>query len=287
MNLERLLAYRIPAATSTATPRDAMLYALGVGVGDRPEHPNDLQFVFENGLKMLPSQVNVLCHPGAWMRDPGLEIDWVKLLHGEQGFEILKALRPGQTYLGETRVTGVLDKGAGKGAMLFVRKELHEVQDGRRGALVATIDSTYVLRGDGGCGSTVAEAPVPHALPDRAPDAFVALPTLARAALIYRLSGDHNPIHADPEVARKAGFERPILHGLCSLGVATRAVLRACCDDEPERLRSLKLRFSSPVYPGETLVTELWRDGAVVSFRTRVAERDVVVLNNGRAEIAA
>jgi acyl dehydratase len=287
MNLERLLAYAIPAVTSTATPRDAMLYALGVGVGDRPDDPRDLQFVFETGLKMLPSQVNVLCHPGAWVRDPVLELDWVRLLHGEQGFEMLKPLRPGQTYLGETRVTGVLDKGAGKGAMLFARKELHEVHDGQRGALVGTVDSTYVLRGDGGCGSTVTEAPVPHALPERAPDASVALPTLSRAALIYRLSGDYNPIHADPDVARKAGFERPILHGLCSLGVATRAVMRAYCDDEPERLRSLKLRFSAPVYPGETLVTELWRDASVVSFRTRVAERDVVVLNNGRALIAA
>lgn len=287
MNLERLLAYRIPAATSTTTPRDAMLYALGVGVGDRPEDPKDLQFVFENGLKMLPSQVNVLCHPGAWVRDPMLDVDWVKLLHGEQGFEMLKPLRPDQTYLGETRITGVLDKGTGKGALLFARKELHEVHDGQCGALVSTIDSTYVLRGDGGCGSTITAAPQPHALPDRAPDASVSLPTLARAALIYRLSGDYNPIHADPAVARKAGFERPILHGLCSLGVATRAVLRACCDDEPERLRSLKLRFSSPVYPGETLVTDLWRDGAEVSFRTRVAERDVVVLNNGHAVVAA
>ena len=142
------------------------------------------------------------------------------------------------------------------------------------------------MRGDGGCGGTIKEAPAPHALPERAPDTSVTLTTLARAALIYRLSGDYNPIHADPALARKAGFERPILHGLCSLGVATRAVLRACCDDQPDRLRSLQLRFSAPVYPGETLITDVWRDGEVASFRTRVAERNVVVLNNGRAIIA-
>ena len=112
------------------------------------------------------------------------------------------------------------------------------------------------------------------------------LPILSRAALIYRLSGDYNPIHADPALARKAGFDRPILHGLCSLGVATRAIIASCCNDEPERLQSLQLRFSSPVYPGETLVTDIWHDGAAVSFRSRVAERGVVVLNNGRAAIA-
>ncbi|NML43345.1 3-alpha,7-alpha,12-alpha-trihydroxy-5-beta-cholest-24-enoyl-CoA hydratase [Ramlibacter sp. G-1-2-2] len=285
MNLEKLLKFQVPAVEARMTAKDAMLYALGVGVGDRPEDPADLQFVYERAqpFKVVPSYVNVICHPGGWIMAPELEVDWVKLLHGEQGFEMHKQLKPDTSYVSSNQILGVVDKGAGKGAMLFLRKQLHEVGSGD---LVSTIDSTYVLRGDGGCGSTLAEAPAPHALPQRAPDAEVSLPTLQRAALIYRLSGDFNPIHADPAIARKAGFERPILHGLCSLGLATRAVLRACCDDDPERLKSLKLRFSSPVYPGETLVTEVWRDGREVSFRTRVAERDVVVLNNGRAVLA-
>jgi acyl dehydratase len=282
VKLEKLLRFQIPCVEAKLTARDAILYALGVGVGDRPEDPRDLQFVYEGSkpLKVVPSHANVICHPGPWVTAPELEIDWVRLLHGEQGFEMHKPLEPGLTYAGSNQVLGVLDKGAGKGAMLFLRKQLHEVGSG---ALVSTIDSTYVLRGDGGCGSTVSEAPAPHAIPDRAPDTSVELATLPRAALIYRLSGDYNPIHADPVLARKAGFEKPILQGLCSLGVATRAVMRACCDDDPARLRSLKLRFSAPVYPGETLVTDVWRDGEVVSFRTRVAERGVVVLNNGRA----
>ncbi|MDB5858280.1 MAG: Acyl dehydratase [Ramlibacter sp.] len=285
MNLEKLLKFQIPSMEAKLTPRDAMLYALGVGVGDRPEDPADLQFVYEGSrpLKVVPSYANVICHPGGWVMAPELEVDWVKLLHGEQGFEMHKPLEPGLSYVSSNQVLGVLDKGAGKGAMLFLRKHLHESGSG---ALVSTIDSTYVLRGDGGCGSTVNEAQSPHAIPERAPDTSVELATLARAALIYRLSGDYNPIHADPVIARKAGFERPILHGLCSLGVATRAVMRACCGDDPARLRSLRLRFSSPVYPGETLVTEIWRDGEVVSFRTRVAERNVLVLNNGRAVVA-
>ena len=282
MNLEKLLALEFPEIDCAATPRDAMLYALGIGVGDKPEAATDLQFVYENGLKIFPSQVNVICHPGAWLMNPALEVDWLKLLHGEQGFEILKPLEPGKTYTGRYKITGVLDKGAGKGALLFMRKELREKGDE---TVVSTVDSTYFLRGDGGSGGTVSQAPPPHALPDRAPDSSVTLGILARAALIYRLSGDYNPIHADPALARKAGFERPILHGLCTLGVATRAILQACCADQPERLKSLKLRFTAPVYPGETLVTDLWQDGSAISFRARVAERDVVVLNNGHAVV--
>lgn len=284
MNLERLLQYRFPELKYTITPRDAILYALGIGIGDRGSDSGDLQFVYEQGLKVFPTLVNVMCHPGGWARDPALEIDWVRLLHGEQAFEVHKALEVGKTYMGTYRVTGVVDKGAGKGALVFVRKELREKgSDG----VVSTVDSTLFLRADGGHGGTTREAPTPHPLPSRTPDCSIALRTLPMAALIYRLSGDYNPIHADPAAARAAGFERPILHGLCSLGIATRAILRACCDDEPERLRSLRLRFSSPVFPGETLVTEIWRDGDEASFRTRVAERGVVVLNNGRAIVAS
>ncbi|MCA0242702.1 MAG: MaoC family dehydratase N-terminal domain-containing protein [Proteobacteria bacterium] len=284
MKLDRLLDFQIPSPTATLTARDAALYALGIGVGDRPDDAADLQFLYERApsFAVMPSMVNVLCHPGGWIMAPELAVDWVRLLHGEQAFEMRRPLRPGTDYRADSRVLGVVDKGEGKGALLYLRKELREAASGE---LVSTVDSTYVLRGDGGCGSTMDAAPAPHALPERAPDQAVELATSARAALIYRLSGDYNPIHADPAMARKAGFERPILHGLCSLGVATRAVLRAACGDDPARLRSLALRFASPVYPGETLVTELWRDGEFVSFRTRVAERGVVVLNNGRARV--
>ena len=129
-------------------------------------------------------------------------------------------------------------------------------------------------------------APPPHPLPARVADEVIDRPTLPSAALIYRLSGDPNPLHASPDVAASAGFQAPILHGLCTLGVAGHAILRAACGNDSSRFRSLRLRFSSPVYPGETIRTELWRDGPVVSFRARVLERDVVVLNNGRAEVS-
>ena len=284
MNLDKVLGKQFAPIEHVVTARDCMLYALGIGVGDRPEDPRDLQFTYEKGLKFFPSLVNVIAHPGGWIQAPELAVDWVKLLHGEQSFTMHATLEPGKTYVGTYQVLDVVDKGPGKGALLFLRKELRE-----KGveAVVSTVTSTYFLRGDGGCGGTTAEAPTPHPIPDRARHLTCTLTTLARSALIYRLSGDYNPIHADPVLARKAGFERPILHGLCSLGVATRAVLASCCNDEPERLKSLQLRFSSPVYPGETLVTELWRDGDSVSFRSRVAERNVVVLNNGRAVVTA
>lgn len=283
MNLDKVLNWPFPLIEKEATPRDCMLYALGIGVGLRPEDQNDLQFCYEKGLKVFPAMVNVLCHPGGWLMDPALEVQWVKLLHGEQGLTIHKQLEPGKTYVGSYKVTGVLDKGEGKGAMLYQQKELREKDSNE---LVSTVTSTYVLRGDGGCGGNLKEAPAIHAIPERAADATCSLPTLPQAALIYRLSGDYNPIHADPALAKKAGFEKPILHGLCTFGVATRAIIQTCCGEDPSKLKSMNLRFSSPVYPGETIVTEMWKDGKVVSFRAKVAERDVVVLNNGRAEVA-
>ncbi|WP_346778703.1 MaoC/PaaZ C-terminal domain-containing protein [Burkholderia sp. Ac-20353] len=283
MNLDKVLAKQFPELEHPLAARDCMLYALGIGAGSQPDDPGQLQFAYEDGLKAFPSMVNVISHPGGWVKEPALEIDWVKLLHGEQSFEMHQPLEVGKTYIGSFRVSKVIDKGPGKGALLYQEKQLREKESMN---LVSTVTSTYVLRGDGGCGGTTTEAPSPHAIPDRPADARCSLPTLPQAALLYRLSGDYNPIHADPALARKAGFDRPILHGLCTLGVATRAVLQTFCDNDPLRLRSLGLRFSSPVYPGETIVTEMWLDGSIVSFSARVAERDVVVLNNGRAEIA-
>jgi acyl dehydratase len=284
MNLEKLLAKQFPSFEQVASPRDCMLYALGIGLGSNQTDPAELQFTYEQGLKVFPAMANVLCHPGTWVKEPELEIAWVKLLHGEQGIRMHRPLEAGKTYVSAYRVAGVLDKGEGKGAMLYFEKLLSEKDSGE---LVSTVTSTYVLRGDGGCGSTIAEAAPIHAIPERAADAECTLEVLPQAALIYRLSGDYNPIHADPETAKKAGFEKPILQGLCSFGVAARALLATCCGNQPERLKAMQLRFSSPVYPGETLRTEFWREGEVVSFRTTAVERNVVVLNNGRAEVAA
>jgi acyl dehydratase len=188
------------------------------------------------------------------------------------------------TVIGRTRVKEIFDKGEGKGALLFSERDVIDQSSGEK---LCTLTSTTFLRGEGGFGGPQGPTPEPHPLPDRAPDRAVDMPTLPQAALIYRLSGDPNPLHADPKVAAAAGFPRPILHGLCTFGVAGRAVLRTCCGNDPARLKTMQLRFSAPVFPGETIRTEIWQDGNTLSFRARVAERDLVVLSNGRATIAA
>jgi len=176
----------------------------------------------------------------------------------------------------------VIDKGPGKGALVLCERK---VTDQASGETIAVVTQTIFCRGDGGFGGPPREAPPPHALPEREPDAMCDLGTRPEAALIYRLSGDLNPLHADPAAAQKAGFPRPILHGLATFGVAGHAVLKTMCGYEPARLISFACRFSAPVFPGETLRTEMWRDGAIVSFRTRVVGRDAVAINNGRAEV--
>ena len=146
---------------------------------------------------------------------------------------------------------------------------------------------TIFCRGDGGFGGPPRQSPPPHPIPSRAPDAVCDFGTRPEMALIYRLSGDYNPLHAEPAAAKAAGFERPILHGLGTFGVSGHALLKTMCGYDPARLKSFSCRFSAPVFPGETIRTEMWRDGPVVSFRARVVGRDVIAINNGRAEVTS
>jgi len=263
----------------TYTVRDSIIYALGLGFGADPMDEGQLHFTFEErDFKAVPTMAAVLCTPGFWVRDPKSGVDWKRVLHGEQSIELHRPLPPAATVKARTRVTDIIDKGEGKGALLFVERTL---VDEATDESLATLKSTTFARGDGGFGGPAGPQPAPHVMPDCEPDSVCDLTTMPQAALLYRLSGDPNPLHADPEVAKSAGFERPILHGLCTLGVAGHAVLRTYCDYEVERFKSLRLRFSAPVYPGETIRTEMWKDGNHVSFRARAVERDVVVLNNG------
>jgi acyl dehydratase len=190
------------------------------------------------------------------------------------------------TVLGRSRIARIVDKGAGKGALVLVERK---VTDKTTGELLATIEQLNFCRGDGGysaSGDTSDEPPIsPPPVPERAPDAVCDLPTRPETAHIYRLSGDDNPLHVDPDIARHAGFERPILHGLATWGVAAHAVIKAMCGSDPTRLTLFRARFTAPVYPGETIRTEVWRANGAVHFRSRVVERDVVVLNHGYAEL--
>jgi acyl dehydratase len=280
---EKLLNLDIPTVEQTYTQKDAMLYALGVGLGVDPSDRDQLDFVYEKNLKVLPTFAVVLAYPGLWLRDLDTGIDAVKVVHGEQGLTLHQPLSPAGAVVGKSRVTGVVDKGEGRGALVTAERKIFAKGSGE---LIATVTQTAFCRGDGGFGGPSGPTPKPHELPARAPDFVCDLPTSPQAALIYRLSADINPLHADPELAKAAGFPRPILHGLATYGVAGHALLKAACGYDPARLKSLNARFTAPVYPGETFRTEIWLDGAVASFRTTAIERNVVAISNGRAELA-
>lgn len=284
IDYDRLKSWPFAPIEQHYSARDTILYALGVGLGSDPLDERQLRFVYEKDLAALPSMCVVLAGPGFWLSHPDTGVDWVRVLHGEQSFELSRPLPVEATVVGQNRVAEIIDKGPSRGALILTERVLRLKETGEQ---LAVLRSTTFARGDGGFGGPAVAAPAAHRLPERPPDASCVLPTLPQAALIYRLSGDDNPLHADPAVAREAGFRAPILHGLCTLGIATHAILRTCCDYDPTRLKSLALRFSAPVYPGEPITTDIWRDGPVVSFQARVTERDAVVLNNGRAELFA
>jgi acyl dehydratase len=284
IDVAKLKAWPFEPVEQRYSQRDTLLYALGVGVGHEPMDGDALRYVYEDGLQALPTMAVVLGSPGFWAKDPATGIDWVKLLHGEQSLELHAPLPAAGSVVGRTCVTAIVDKGAGKGALMYSQRELHDAASGR---LLALSRSVSFMRGDGGFAATGqpsdAAQPPRTATPDTPPDRVCELKTRPESALIYRLSGDYNPVHADPAVARAAGFERPILHGLCSFGVTGHALLKTLCGWDASRLREIGCRFSSPVYPGETLRVEMWQRGEAVQFRTWAVERNVVVLSHGSA----
>lgn len=277
---EDLLAHRFEPIRQTYAERDVALYGLGLGLGLDPQDTGALRYVYERGLQVLPSFLTVLAAPGFWWEASGLAVDWRRIVHGGQAFETLAPLPSAGTVVGHSVVRSVTDKGTGVGAIVTIERTIEHVESG---VLIGRLSSASFLRGDGGMGSAgpqpLDDAP---AAEDSGPAPIVVESvTSPQTALIYRLSGDLNPLHADPAAAATSGFPRPILHGLATFGVATRAVVKALCGDDAHGLRSLSGRFSAPVYPGETIRTEIWpRDGGGV-FRSRVVERDLEVLKSG------
>jgi acyl dehydratase len=282
INYEKLIRWDIPEVEQRLTRRDTILYALGVGLGADPGDTDQLRFVYEDGLQALPTMAIILGYPGPWHAHPDTGITRSHVVHGEQGLRILKPLPVEGDILGKTRVTGVVDKGRDKGALVMTECTVREKASGD---VVCALTSTTFCRADGGFGGPAGPVKAPHEVPESPPQHVCDLPTLPQAALIYRLSGDYNPLHADPAYARKAGFKMPILHGRCTFSITGHAILKTLCGYDPSRFVAMEGRFSAPVYPGETIRTEMWRDGNVVSFRSTVPARGVTVLNNGRAEI--
>ncbi len=284
ISYEALMNRAFAPVEQTYTTRDTILYALGIGLGADPLDRGQLRFVYEDGLQMLPTMPAILGYPGFWAREPDTGIDWKRLVHAEQAFVLHRRFAPQGRVIGRNRVSALYDKGAGKGALLCQERL---VVDAASGETLATVSQTTFLRGDGGFGAPPGSPPAPHPIPERAPDAVCDLPTLPQAALIYRLSGDFNPLHVDPEVARTAGFPRPILHGMCTFGVAAHAVLRTLLSYDSAPFAGMRARFTAPALPGDTIRTELWVDGTVVLLRCTAVERNAIVLNAGRVDLHA
>jgi acyl dehydratase len=277
LDYHRLMAMPTLDVRHEISERDTILYALGIGA-------RELGYVYEDGLEAFPTIAAVVTYPGFFAKDPKYGLTWQKVLHAEQSVEIHRPFPSSGAFHASTKIDEIFDKGADKGAIMEVSRVIYE--DGSPEP-VATVRSRSFLRGDGGFGNMgQGRPPAPHAIPDdRAPDISVRLPTHEDQALIYRLSGDYNPLHIDPEVARSAGFDRPILHGLCTYGVVGRALVQSVCEGRAARLKRMDVRFSSPVYPGEAVTTEVWHEGeGRAAFRARIESRDVTVINNGLLE---
>jgi acyl dehydratase len=282
LDANRLLGYPVPEIRQRYTARDSAFYALSVGMGRDPLDESRLAFVDPSrgeAQRALPSMALVLGYPGFWLVRPDTTVDPTRALHGTQAIEWHRTLPACGEVIGRTRVVRVVDRGEGKHAMVVSQRQ---IVDARTGDVYATLSQVHVLRGQGGFGGDSGPLPPSHPLPGETPRWQVDVATYPEQALLYRLNGDLFALHADPAMARKSGFARPLLHGMCVAGIATQVLMRLLADDDPSRLRSIEMRFSAPIFPGETVRVEAWSDG---SFRARCAERDEVVLDNGRLQL--
>jgi len=279
IDYDDLISRRVTDRTFSYTDTQILLYNLGVGMGRDPLDEAELPFVFERpALRAVPSAATVLSMGGGGNLLAGVPIKWNLVLHGEQRLTLHQPLPAAADLLSTTFVSEVLDKGADKGALITIRSEVRLAS----GEKLYDTENVTFARGNGGLGGPSKSSAVPHMLPARAPDIVHVTETRPDQALLYRLSGDRNPLHAEPGFAKGAGFPKPILHGLCSYGIACRAILAAVAGYDPARIKQFDVRFTSPVFPGETIHTDIWVDGEIVSFRSRIAAREVISINNGR-----
>ena len=273
---------------SSYSSKDAILYALALGYGEDPLDERQLRYVTEADQCVAPTMPVVFCHPGFWIKEAQLGLDWRKFVHVSQRLRLEGPLASSGTITSNTYNAVVADRGEGKGAIIVQRREMSNQSDGQ---LIAVIESTYLARGDGGFSAADGRSdPLPEtagAAPrSGAPDAVVEIQSLPQAALLYRLSGDFNPLHVSPSAATAAGFPRPILHGLCTYGMAARAVLASFCDYDSSRLKEIYVRFSAPVFPGENIRVEMTRTSHnIVNFEASVRSRETAVLKDGWARI--
>jgi len=262
------------------TDREVMLYAYGIGLGADPMDEKELAFVNEacatpRSLKVVPTFASV----AAWGAGPGeMNLNRVLVVDGERDITFHQPLATAAHITADSSVREVYDKGKDKGVVINHQTVLKN----EKGEKLATLVASRFARGDGGFGGPNLTQPEPHKMPSRAPDKTVDIPTRPDQALIYRLCGDRNPLHSDPGFAKKAGFPKPILHGMCTYGITCRGVLQTYADYDPAAFKQHAVRFSSPVYPGETVTMEMWNDGNVISFEAKVKSRNVTVIKSGK-----
>ena len=277
IDYEKIMSLETKNQEFSYSDRETMLYGLGIGFGKDPLNDEELKFVYERDLKTVPSMATVVSWGAGNMRESG--INYLLVLHGEQRLKMHEPLPHSADILVDSSVKGVFDKGKEKGALIITETDIKLKENEN---LLCTLSSTTFARGDGGFGGPSDGAPEPHLIPERKSDDEFSADTEPNQALIYRLSGDRNPLHSDPEIAKAAGFDVPILHGLCTYGTACRTIISNVCDYDSKLIEEFNVRFSSPVYPGEKISTEIWKDDNVISFRCWVRDRNVMVLNNGK-----
>ena len=282
INVEKLLGAALEPVTTSWEANDVILYHLGVGAGARTE-PGELRYVYERDLQVLPSYAVIpgMAVLGGLPELPGLDADFALMLHGEQEVTLSAPLPVAATARHSGQVSGVYDKGS---AALVVLDT--ETRDSESDALLASNRVSLFFRGEGGFGGEPGPKSGPAA-PDRPADQLVEVPTLPQQAALYRLNGDSNPLHIDPEFARLGGFDRPILHGLCTFGVVCKAVVDAMLDGDVSSVRGYRARFAGVLFPGETLLVEIWRGDGHFDVRASCKERSAPVLTQARLSVSA
>lgn len=277
IDIDKALAAEIPSTTFSWNDDDIILYHLGIGAGDPPTDERELRYAYEGDLHVIPTYATI--PPFSLLMGlgvvEGLDITLAQILHGEQETMVHSVIPTRATVVNTGRVAAIYDKG--KGALVVI--EVVSTNE-KTGEPLFTNRAGVFVRGEGGFGGEGGPAPA-HAAPERAPDEVVESSTLPQQALLYRLSsGDRNPLHADPGFAAFAGFEKPILHGLCTYGVVAKAVIDSVLGGRPEDVGSYRARFAGVVYPGETVVTRIWDEGDHFVIAADTEERGTPVISN-------
>lgn len=273
---QKALASTMPSGTYEWTQDQVILYHLGLGAGlTKPVDAKELEYTYERHLKVLPSfgVIPVFGAMGGMASVPGIEINFMMVLHGEQDLEIHRPIPTAAKIVNQPRIAGIYDKG--KAALIVIEVE-SRLESGDK---LFTNRFGIFARGEGGFGGEPGPK-VTLAAPDRAPDAVVETPTMPQQALLYRLSGDKNPLHADPEFAKFGGFDVPILHGLCSYGIVCKAVVDELLGGDVTKVARYQARFAGVFFPGETMVTSMWKEGDQILIQAQSKERQSPVIAN-------